>query len=154
MGLGQGSGGVGSSQTGSHLVGMGESLRSSAMGSVTVGLLLVLEVASVDFCLSFTPDAPSSVSKRIIGLGDRKYDEVTRWEEAERLSRTLGYGFLLERDTSVADELAEGYGVRVVNKDDWPMLVGIQCIQDGTAYSVPTKLLGIEHKLDLAQDGQ
>ena len=76
MGLGQGSGGAGSIQIGSHPVGMGGSLRASS--SVTVGLLLVLEGASVDFRLSFAPDATSEVCKRVVGLGGREYDEVKR----------------------------------------------------------------------------
>ena len=65
MGLGHGSGVVGSIQNGSHPVGMGGSLGASPRGSVTVGLL-VLEGTLVAFCLSFVPCTLSLVLLALI----------------------------------------------------------------------------------------
>ena len=114
MGLGQGSGGAGSIQIGSHPVGMGGSLRASS--SVTVGLLLVLEGASVDFRLSFTSDATSEVRELVICLSDVETDPVAGEFDLARMHAAEADDLMFFRDTSVADELAEGYWIAVINE--------------------------------------
>ena len=72
MGSGQGSV-VERNHTGFQPVGLGGLLGSSPRGSVTVGLLLVLEGASVDFRLSFAPDATSEYSQQELAQVLRNY---------------------------------------------------------------------------------
>ena len=114
MGLGQGSGGAGSIQIGSHPVGMGGSLGASPRGSVTVGLL-VLEVTSVDFRLSFAPDATSKACEFIICTSEAEPDRVAGGTD-DRFSATAVDHIHSACSTSVVDELAEGRRVCSTNE--------------------------------------